>query len=998
MGTTRRTIQYRDPLHQFRELMPRRVRRVLLAGSRYDLFQLWEDGQLSEQILSEWIHHQLASTSWITHAASSKRALSVVEHRPVDLVLATPHLRDVDPIALGLEIQRRRPEVPVVPIAFDDRELARLQQRPEADRLHRPYLWQGDFKLLLGIVQAIEDRWNVTHDTQSVGVSVLLVIEDSVDYYSMYLPLLHHEITQQSESVLAEGTNLHHKIMRLRARPKILHCTTWEEALQCFRTYRPYLLGVLSDVRFPRRGVIDPSAGVEFARMVRSEDPDLPILLQTRDIELESMAEELKARILLKDSPTLLEDLRRFLREYLGFGPFLFRDDARNELARARDLRDFEDQLLTVPLPSIRRHAQKNHFSTWLRARTEFDLARRLRDIDAAEFPRDEDLRDFLRDSIRSFRQGRARGQITWFHPRLFDPQCSFARIGSGSLGGKARGLGFVRGQLARYGVANAFPDVRVHVPPGVVIATDVFDRFLAENRLLDFALQETDDAEIERRFVEAHLPEPVYEQLLHVLRAFDGPLAVRSSSLLEDSQRFSLTGVYQTHMVNNCGADVAVRVKQLMTAIKRVYASTYFRAVKDCFDASPYVLEEERMAVIVQRLTGRRHGDRFYPDFAGVARSHNAYPTPPMKAADGIARAALGLGETVVGGRKAVSFSPRFPRHPVQFNSPAEILENSQTSFFALDMREVGRDGDPKAAPRLLELPIDAALEDGRLRHIGSTWSPQDERICDGVGRDGVPVVTFASVLKHGTFPLAELLQALLDLGTRVMNLPVELEFACNLPDGDARAAREPGTRPAEFAVLQMRPFALHADACEVDLDAIPESDTFCRSRMVLGGGRFDDVHDILFVDKDELDRSKTREVAQVLGDLNSRLAKERRPYLLIGPGRFGSADPWLGIPVQWSQIARARAIVEAEFRDLPTAPSQGSHFFQNLAGSGVGYFSTHDTRLTGALDLAWLRAQPVREARGPVRWISLERPITILIDPARGHGAILKPRPAGT
>lgn len=979
----RDTIRYSDPLHQFRELMPRRVRRVLLAGSRYDLFLLWEDGQLSEQILSEWIHHHLSSTSWVTHAASADEAIRAVEAQDFDLVLITPHLRDAHPIALGLQIQERRPSVPVVPLAFDEQELTLLQEHPGTARLERPYLWQGDFQLLLGIVQSIEDRWNVGPDTESVGVSVVLVIEDSVDYYSMYLPLVYHEITRQSESVLAEGTNLHHKIMRLRARPKILHCVTYEEAIKCFRRYEPHILGVLSDVRFPRAGRPDPMAGVEFARMVRRHDDDMPILLQTRELDLAAMAEELKARVLLKDSPTLLEDLRRFLREHFGFGPFIFRDDERNELARARDLRDFEDKLNTVPLPSIRRHAQKNHFSTWLKARTEFDLAATLRDIDASEFEDDGELRDFLRDSVRSFRQGRIRGQVTIFNERLFDPTCSFARIGSGSMGGKARGLGFVRDQLENYGISDRFAKVHVHVPAGVVLSTDVFDRFIAENDLLDFALQEERDAEIERRFVASRLPDAVYGHLLEVISVMDGPLAVRSSSLLEDSQRFSLTGIYRTYMVPNSHPDQDVRVKQLMTAIKRVYASTYLKIAKDCLRASPYVAEEERMAVIIQRVTGTRHGDRFYPDFAGVARSHNAYPTPPMSADDGIARVALGLGETVVRGDKAVSFSPRFPRHPVQFNSLDEILTNAQTEFFALTLDDESSDADPKVELQLSRYPIEVALKDGKLNQIGSTWSQENERIIEGVGRPGVPIVTFAPVLNHSTFPLADILRVLLEMGKRVMNMPVEIEFACNIPSS--------GT--AEFAFLQMRPCAAHTGSFDVDLDAIAPERALCVSRMVLGGGRVLDVQDIVYVDKDSLDRSQNTKVARAIGEMNTRLIREGRRYLLVGPGRWGSADPWLGIPVHWSQIAYARAIVEAEFDDLPTAPSQGSHFFQNLASSGVGYFSTHAAKRTGIVDWDWLRAQPAALSVGGVHWIQLDAPLELIMDATRGHGAILKP-----
>ena len=971
------SVSFSDPLQRFQILMPRRVRRLLLAGSRYDLYQLWEDGQLSERILSEWLHLHLSSTSWLTHVTSGQDALDACSGGDFDLVVATPHLRDMSLVELGQRLFLRHSRLPVVPLAFDDQELIEIERDARGERFERPFLWQGDFRLLLGIVQSLEDRWNVAHDTESVGVSVIILIEDRVDYYSMYLPKVYQELNEQSEHVIAEGTNLHHKIMRLRARPKILHCTTFEQAETYFHRYRGHLLGVISDVHFPWAGGDDHDAGIEFAAMARREEPNLPILLQSHEESVRARAEPLGAQVVMKDSKSLLTDLRSFMRESFGFGPFLFKNEDGEEIDRAYDLNDFERRMRVVPGDVIRKHADRHHFSTWLRARTEFGFAERLRPIDAADFPADDDLREFLVRSIRDFRRGRQTGSVIDFSKDSFDPTFSFARIGGGSLGGKARGLGFVRSQLLAYGVNESF-DVEVHVPPGVVLATDIFDRFLHDNGLHRNVALDLDDAEMEARFVAGRLPIDVVERLTQFLSLVDKPLAVRSSSLLEDSQKFSLTGVYGTFMIPNNHPAQEVRVRQLVTAIKRVYAGTWFRHVKSCFEASPYVLEEEKMAVLIQVITGTRRGSRYYPDFAGVARSHNVYPTGPMKPEDGIVQLALGLGEAVVGGGKGLSFSPRYPRHPVAFSSPEEILENAQTEFYALDV------DDPESAEPS-RFGIDVARQDGALAYIGSTWSPENARMYDGVDRKGVPVVTFAPILKNDAFPLADILTVLLEVGSRAMNLGVEVEFAGN-------CSKEPG-RPHELAFLQLRPISIQFRTADVDLDAIDPAETVCWSRTVLGGGRLDGIRDLVVVDPETYDRAKSREVGAQIAEINARLVRDGTPYVLIGVGRWGSADPWLGITVQWSHIAGARVIVESEFRDYVTAPSQGSHFFQNLTSNGIGYFSTHPSKKSGGVDWEWLRGHAAVSETPYVRHLRVEDPMVVVMDGARGCGVVMKP-----
>lgn len=976
---------YRDPLQQFRELMPRRLRRMLLVGSRYDFFLLWEDGQLSEKLLTEWLYLHLSSTSWITLAQEEAEARTAFREQPIDLVVLTWHSRCRDPIALARDLRRIRPQTPIVPLAFDDRELGLFLRHEGRELLHLPFLWQGDFNLLLGIVQLLEDQLNVEPDTRSVGVGVILVVEDGAHYYSSLLPLLYAELNEQAQRAIAEGTSLHHKVMRMRARPKILLCTTHEDAMRALDRHRDYLLGVISDMNFPRRGHLDAEAGLDLAVAARARHPDLPILLQTNDAALEQRAKKLRLAVVPKRSPTLLDSVRRFLRRSFGFGDFVFTDEDGRPLARAKDLGELEKRLLEVPAPVVRRHAEGNHFSTWLRARTEFELARVVRDLRVEEFESDEELRRRLADVIHSFREERQASHIAEFVPDHFHPRMSFARVGGGSIGGKARGLGFVRNILRNYEVGDGLEDVRIFVPAALVLATEIFDLFLESNDLRDFALECDDDEEIERRFLQARLPEEAREALLQFLGRVDYPLAVRSSSLLEDSQDFALSGAYATYMLPNVERSLEERMQRVQEAIKRIYASMFRREVKEAFRPSPYRLEEEKMAVILQRLVGTKRGERFYPDFSGVVCSHNFYPKPPMRPEDGIARVALGLGEAVVREGLGVPFCPNFPRHPIHFSTTRERLQHAQRHFYALKL-----DGDPFDLERgnLERYPIDAALEDGTLRLVGSIYVPEEDRIYPGVGRQGVPLVTFEPILELDLFPLAPILRLLVDVGRRATNLPVEIEFAVNFPDES--------DRPVEFAFLQLRPMAAARRGPTPDLDAADPERVVVESRMVLGHGVVDDIRDVVWIDREGFDRSRTREAAHIISEINALLSAEDRPYLLVGVGRFGSSDPWLGIPVQWNQICGARVLVEADFEDTPVAPSQGSHFFHNLATSGTGFFTVGGAENIGRVDWDWLRSLPVVERRGPVTHSRLDEPLTVWMDGRRGRGVILAPETA--
>lgn len=963
----------------FQDLMGRRVQDIILVSSLYESFILAEDGQLSELILSEFLDLNLHHTPGLTRLSTGARALELAKSdRRYNLIITTINVGDMNALDLARRVREAGLDVPVVLLAFDNRELSDFLARNDVSDLERIFLWQGDVRILLAIVKYVEDRWNVDFDADIGGVQVILVVEDNIRFYSSFLPMIYTEVVAHSQRLISEGINLSHKIMRMRARPKILLCTTFEEAWSYFKRHASNVLGVISDIEFPREGEMCRTAGVDLARMVRAEMPDIPVLLQSSRPENERVALEVGAHFLVKGSPTLLADLQRFMTENFAFGDFVFRTPDDGEVGRAHDLKTLEEMLRTVPIESILFHGERNHFSNWLKARTEFDLAHRLRPRQVSDFSNNEDLRHDLITAIAEYRRDRHRGTVADFDPSTFDAESSFSRIGGGSLGGKARGLAFVRRMLDVYWQRDPIPGVRVDVPPAVVLGTDVFDEFLDDNDLKDFALSSDDAEEIAHRFMEGRFPEDAARDLRAFLELVRFPLAVRSSSLLEDSQYQPFTGVYETYMLGNDEPSVDERLEILLRAVKRVYASTFSVHAKGYLRMTPYRLEEEKMAVIVQKIVGARHGDFYYPHFAGVARSHNFYPTPPMKSEDGIVAVALGLGKWVVEGGSCVRFCPKYPRHLMPFSSLDDAIDGSQRSFSALPI-------DGKHGMREVELPLEAADAHGTLARVASTFCPDNDALYDGTSRPGVRVVTFAPLLKHGIFPLAETTERLMSIGERGMGTPVEIEFAVNLD--------VPRGTPAEFGFLQMRPLVLSRETDELDLGVEDESRVLCRSSHVLGSGSLDDVHDLVVIDSHRFDRARSRDAAAEVARFNGLLIAEKRPFLLIGVGRWGSTDPWLGIPVQWDEISGARTIVEAGFRDFAVTPSQGTHFFQNLASFQIGYFTVGADRKHGFVDWEWLAEQPAHDAGSFARWLRFDRPLTIKMNGKTREGVILKP-----
>jgi len=975
----------------FDELMPFRVRDILLVSSLYDSFILREDGRLNELLIDESLElHQ--DIPGIRQVSSGAEAVAMARENPrFNLIVTNLEVGDMDAAELARQVRAAGLEIPVVVLAYDYRELKNFVARNPVSEIEPVFLWQGNVRMLIAIVKYVEDKRNVEHDTAAIGTPVILVVEDNIRYYSSFLPTIYTEVITQSRRVIREGINAGHKLLRMRARPKILLATSYEAAEELVKKYLSHLMGVVSDVEFPREGELSSEAGFELARLIRKAVPDIPIVLQSSREQFRERAHDEGLSFLRKRSPTLLAELGRFLSEQFGFGDFVFRTPNLSEVGRATDLGSLESLLQEVPAESIAYHAERNHFSRWLTARTEFVLAQRLRPRKVSHYASVEHLRRNLVSSIAGYRAEQNELLIGDFHAAALASTGSFfLRIGGGSLGGKARGLAFIRHLLCKHGIQRQFAGVRVSVPPAVVLATDVFDRFMAENDLGDFALQCGDDNEIQRRFLEASFPASVRDSLIEFLSEVRYPIAVRSSSLLEDSQYQPFTGVYETFMLANQDAALSERLAQLMEAIKRVYASTFSQHAKAYVRATSYRLEEEKMAVILQQVVGKRHDRRFYPDFSGVARSYNFYPVPPMNYGDGIAAVALGLGRAVVDGGKCLSFCPRYPRHLVQFSSVEDILANTQADFLALDLRQ-DHAMDPVAALREARFGLDAAESDGTLHAVGSTYSADNHAVYDGLSRAGVRVVSFAPVLKYGVFPLASLLDQLAHIGEDAFGRPVEIEFAVRLSDQAGGVA--------EFGFLQIRPLVLSREGEELRIGAADPAALICQSSKVLGNGRIGELRDAVVVDFHRFERARSQEVARRVALFNAKLTEEGRPYLLIGVGRWGSTEPWLGIPVEWDEISGARVIVEAGFRDLRVTPSQGSHFFQNLTAFQVGYFTVNPDVGEGFVDWEWLAASPPLEEDGCARHLRFDDPITVVMNGKTSQGLIFKPEtPAGS
>ena len=967
-----------------------RVREVLLVSSPYDAFTLEEDGNLGDRLFAEYSGLNLPSAPRITHAPTGARAMELLRERRFDLVIAMMRIADVEVVDFARRVKGLHEALPVVLLALSEAELraSSLPVGAVASRwpLDGVFVWTGDARILLAITELIEDERNVATDTRLADVRVILVVEDSVRRWSSFLTLLYSELMTQSSSLIAEGVNRAHKLVRMRARPKILLATTFEGAVGLWERYRDHVFALMTDVRFPRAGVEDPEAGFVLMDRIRADEPELPVFVQSAEPASLARARREHLPHADKNSPRLARLVHGFLQEGLGFGEFVFRLPDRTEVGRARDVFEMERLLETVPAASVEYHASRNHFSLWLMARSMFHLARRLRPKTITELGGVEASREHILAVLREARMEEQDARITDFSEQRRGTQGPFVRIGKGSIGGKARGIAFVNAMLAREGLTHRFPGLEIRTPRTIALGTDEFVRFIDDNGLADIVHRADDDREVLRRFLDARLPDAHRGDLETAWRGMRGPIAVRSSSLLEDAQFQPFAGIYKTHMLPNVHRSHDVRFDEVCRAIKAVYASTFSREARTYMAGTPYSIEEEKMGVLVQELVGRRHGDRFYPTISGVALSYNYYPAAPLEPQDGVALVALGLGQLVVQGGAAVQFSPRAPAHRPQFPTPQHWLRYSQRQFWALDMEHPTVDffGGGEASLRLC--PLSDAEHDGTLHAVGSVYSAEDDILRAGLTGPGPRIVSFANVLEYDSLPLSAALAELLRAARRGIGCAVEIEFAVDVPPRGAGG-------DACLHVLQIRPQGTHQMTGLVRLDEIAPDRVVCRTRRLLGHGVVTGVRDIVHVTRRSLDAATTPSIAAAVGELDAKLRADRVPYILVGPGRWGTSDLRLGVPVTWPQISGARIIVETTVEGGATEPSQGSHFFHNLASLGIGYLTVApELDAESWLDLAWLDAQPAAERRGDVRHVHLEQPLQAYLDATSGRAVVVR------
>lgn len=969
----------------FHDLMLKKVKDILLVSTPYDAWIMDEDCRLYERIIHEYEGLNLSHPPRLHWVSSGEEALREIDQKKFDMVITMPRVWGMDSFVLGQRIKEKDPEIPVVLMTHrvpPARECGPGGVLPAG--IDQIFAWSGNTDILVALIKSAEDRMNVDHDTQAAGIRVILFVEDSPYYITSLLPILYRELVTQTQAVLEEGLNEEHRLLTMRARPKILVAGSYEEAVSLYEQFEPYVLGVISDVRFSRNCNRDDEAGLTFLRRIKRERFDIPLLLTSSEPENASKAESIPAVFVDKNSPTLHAEVRSFFLDYLGFGEFVFRRPDGREIARAGNLRALEAGIKSIPLDSFYYHCNHNDFSRWLFARTEIMLAKKLRPITHADFSYDlEHHRDYVISIIRMRRKQRQRGVVADFEADDFDPDTDFRKIGKGSLGGKARGLAFVSKLLHGKGLSlyEKYSGLDILVPQTLVITTDAFDAFVEENKLKRFSTESLPDEAVAERFLAGRFPDWVERDLRAYLGHITYPLAIRSSSLLEDAHAFAYAGLYRTYMIPNDHPILEIRLAHLVKAVKLVYASTYFQGPKAFSKRVGHRTEEEKMAVIIQKMEGDHYGHYFYPAISGAAQSHNFYPFAPAKPEDGIAAIALGLGKSVMEGEKALRFSPRFPKNLPQYAKVEDMLENAQQHFYALKLEGIPQPLTHNDETTLTRRQVTAAEAELPMRLLAGTYVPEEHRIKETTQIPGPRVLTFSRVLKHDLVPLPGLLMDILKMGEDGMGCPVEIEFSVNLYEN-------PNRKPT-VAVLQMRPMPAGAKFAALTLSEAEIKLSICYSRNALGHAKKETITDIVYVKPDVFTPSLTAEIAREIGSLNDLLTQENRKYLLIGPGRWGSADRWLGIPVKWSDISGVQAIIEAAHPQLRADPSLGSHFFHNITTLGITYITISDIK-TDRLDWSWLAAQPIRRDIPHVAHIHLATPVTLKVDAKRTECAI--------
>ena len=966
----------------FVNLMMRRIYNVLIVANPYDAFMLEDDGRVEEKIYNEYVELGLRYPPTFTQGSTTEEAREVLRTMHIDLVICMPGNADNDAFSVARDIKAEFPHMHCIVLTPFSHGITKRMENEDLSIFDYVFCWLGNTNLILSIIKLIEDKMNLEHDINEGGVQMILLVEDSIRFYSSILPNLYNYILAQSKRFATEALNRHSATLRMRGRPKVVLARNYEEAMALYERYSDNMLGVISDVRFPIHGEKDSEAGLKLMREIRQNDPYLPLILESSESENRAKAEAEGFRFVDKNSKKMSLDLRKILEEHFGFGDFIFRDPkTKAEIMRIHSLKELQDNIFKIPDDSMLYHISRNHMSRWLSARAIFPVSMFLKTVTWERLKDITAHREIIFDAIVQYRHMKNIGVVAVFDRMKFDAYSHFARIGEGSLGGKGRGLAFLDNIIKMHPEFNSLEGAKVQIPRTVVLCTDVFDQFMEQNNLYQIALSDASDDDILRHFLRAQLPDSLIADFFTFFEAVKSPIAIRSSSLLEDAHYQPFAGIYSTYMIPYLDDKYAM-LEMLACAIKGVYASVYYRDSKAYMTATSNVIDQEKMAVILQEVVGKQYDGRYYPNISGVLRSLNYYPIGDERAEDGIASLALGLGKYIVDGGQTLRVSPYHPHQVLQTSELETALRETQTRFYALDTRHVGNDFKVDDGFNILNLKVKEAERDNSLNFIASTYDPYDQVIRDGLYEGGRKVISFAGVLQQNVFPLPELLQMSMRYGAEAMRRPVEIEFACNLN----------ADRTGSLYLLQIRPIVDQKQMLDEDLAAIPDADCLLRSHNSLGHGVTEDVTDVVYVKTDDrFSAADNPTIAREIEKLNKEYLDRGTNYVLVGPGRWGSSDSWLGIPVKWPHISAARVIVEVALKNYRVDPSQGTHFFQNLTSFGVGYFTIDENRNDGCFHKAALDAMPSVEETEHVRVVRFKKGLRIMMDGKKGEGVVV-------
>ncbi len=958
----------------YHDLMPFKVKEILLVASLYDAYNIEKEGKFAEYVLGEFRQLNLTSIPRITGVSTIEEAMEQLRKRHFDLVIIMIGVDKTTPVELSCLVKREFPYIPVFLLLNNNRDLALFENKIELTScIDNLFVWNGESRMFFAMVKYLEDKINVANDTEIGLVRIILLIEDSSQYFSRYLPLLYQIVMEQTRQIITDiSSDELYKVLKLRVRPKILLATNYEQAMQIFHKYKDHMLCLITDMKFDKQGIPLDNAGVEIIQQIRKDLPRLPIILQSSERENEKTAFDLKVTYIDKNSESLLQDLKSFITHFLGFGHFFFRDNQGNEIAVAQSLREFERQLKTISDESLLYHARHDHFSLWLMARGEIQAARILHPRKVEEFKSTENIRQYLLSVIQQFRDEQNKGKVIPFEESNILDETNVISLSPGSLGGKGRGLAFINTLIYNFDFPSYIPNINIKTPITSVIGTDEFEYFMIRNKLYEKVINITDYEIVKKLFLKGNLTETLIRRLKTYLKLVKKPLAVRSSGLFEDSLMQPFAGIFETYLLPNTHPDPDKRLVQLMDAIRLVYASAFSPIARGYIQSINYKLEEEKMAVVLQEVVGNRFEDAYYPHVSGVAQSYNYYPFSYMKPEEGFAVLALGLGKYVVEGEKAHRFSPKYPN--VEINTPKAQFQNSQLEFFAIDMKKKELNLLEGDTAGLVRLDIDDAERHGTLKHCASVYNPENNTIMPGLNKPGPRIVNFADILKYNYIPLAQTIDITLDIVKEALGSPVEIEFAVDLnKDRDYRAS---------FYLLQIKPLIGSSQDYHVDMDELDREKLLLYTEKGMGNGMISSIHDVIYVNRDRFDKAKTVEMAEEIDRLNTQMGRERKQYVLIGPGRWGTRDRWIGIPVSWPQISNAKIIVETSLEGFPLDASSGSHFFHNVTSMNVGYFSIQDENAKTFIRWDVLDKQPLVNQTGYFNHIRFEKPLIVKMD----------------